>query len=96
MKLLANHRSDAFVHERQGGTFIVPQVDPAGGPAVLRVQELLPDQSRHVAEAWGGLVKRSTNLTGCNPSGQREASNNGNRVIHGTIDRTGNEWSKWN
>ena len=43
MKLFANHRSDALVHERTGGTFIVPQIDSASGPAVLRTQELFPD-----------------------------------------------------
>jgi hypothetical protein len=43
MKLFANHRSDALVHERTGGTFIVPQIDSASGPAVLREQELFPD-----------------------------------------------------
>src|SRR6185369_10401888 len=43
MKLLANHRCDALVHERTGGTFIVPQIDSASGPAVLRTQELFPD-----------------------------------------------------
>jgi hypothetical protein len=43
MKLFANHRSDALVHERAGGTFIVPQIDSASGPAVLRTQELFPD-----------------------------------------------------
>ena len=43
MKLIANHRSDALVHERTGGTFIVPQLDSAGSPAVLRMQELFPD-----------------------------------------------------
>jgi len=43
MKLLANHRCDALVHEHMGGTFIVPQIDSASGPAVLRMQELFPD-----------------------------------------------------
>src|SRR5580765_6252574 len=43
MKLLANHRCDALVHERTGGTFIVPQIDSASSPAVLRTQELFPD-----------------------------------------------------
>ena len=43
MKLLANHRCDALVHECTGGTFIVPQIDSASGPAVLRTQELFPD-----------------------------------------------------
>src|SRR5580765_5705308 len=43
VKLLTNHRCDALVHERTGGKFIVPQIDSASGPAVLRTQELFPD-----------------------------------------------------
>ena len=59
MKLLANHRCDALVHELTGGTFIVPQIDSANGPAVLlRMQELFSDQTGHVAEFWSGLFKR--------------------------------------
>ena len=59
MKVLANHLYDTLVHERTGGTFIVPQIDSANGPAVLlRMQELFPDQTGHVAEFWCGLFKR--------------------------------------
>ena len=73
MELLANHRCDAFVHERPGGTFIVPQIDSASSPAVLRTQELFPNQAGHVAESWCDLVKRSANLIGGNASRQRES-----------------------
>src|SRR4030095_2854698 len=82
MKLLANHRCDALVHERTGGTFIVPQIDSASGPAVLRTQELFPDQTGYVAESWCGLDKRSANLIGSNTRRQLEAGNDSNQFIH--------------
>src|SRR6267142_7166340 len=87
LKLLANHRCDALVHEGTGGTFIVPQIDSASGPAVLRMQELFPDQTGHVAESWCGLVKRGANLISGNAIRQLESGNDSNHVVHGTNDR---------
>ena len=95
MKLLANHRYDALVHERTGGTFIVPQIDSARGPAVLRTQELFPDLTGHVAESGCGLLKRRANLIGGNASRQLEAGNDSNQVVHGTIDRVRMAFCEW-
>src|SRR5262249_52530650 len=95
MKLLANHRCDPLVHERTGGTFIVPQIDSASGLAVLRTQKLFPDQTGHVAESWRGLVKRSTNLIGGKASRKLESGNDGNQVIHRTIDRARMAFCEW-
>jgi len=87
MKVLANHLYDALVHERTGGTFIVPQINSSDRPVVLfRMQELFPDQTGHVAEFWCGLLKCSVNLLGGNASRQLEAGNDSNQVFHGTID----------
>ena len=96
MKLRADHRCDALVHERMGGALIVLQIDPAGGPAVLRTQELFPDQAGHIAEFWRRLVKRSTNLLGGNTNRQLEAGNHSNQVFHGTIDSERMVFCEWN
>ena len=95
LKLLANHRCDALVHERTGGTFIVPQIDSATGPAVLRMQELFPDQPGHVAELWCDLGKRSANLIGGNASRQLVTGNDSNQVVHGTIDSLRMAFCEW-
>ena len=78
MELLTNHRCDALVHERAGGTFIAPKIDATSGPAVLGTQKLFPDQSGHVSESWCGRIKRSANLIGGDASRQFEAANDGN------------------
>ena len=69
----------------RGRHFIVPQIDPPGSPAVLRIQELFPDQAGHVAEFWRNLVKRGANLIGGNAGWQLEAGDDSDHVFRGII-----------